>query len=203
MNPNYSYDMEDNENYEEDDDDQEEGFSTDAYYVPFRIKGAKTKRRPDDPFMAMFKMYASKGSSVDNDYEDYVNDENRTNNTENKTDENINMDVNDENDEEKGDEKEDPNDKDIGTSPPLNPVIPSVSQMSQINKEKNELGGLDSLRERYYKKQLPPSFQSSALADAFQSESQQAIQNDLAELEDKTLLGGIKQSVSMITQSNE
>merc|ERR1719229_2009876 len=58
MNPNYSYDMEDDENYEE--EEQEEGFSTDAYYVPFRIKGAKTKRRPDDPFMAMFKMYASK-----------------------------------------------------------------------------------------------------------------------------------------------
>ena len=147
--------------------------------------------------MAMFKMYASKDSSVD--YEEYVNDENRENKTNENVIENDDNDDIDENDEEKGDEKEEQNengDKDIGSSPPLNPVIPSVRQQ-------NGLGGLDSLRERYYKKQLPPSFQSSALADAFQSESQQAIQNDLAELEDKTILGGIKQSVSMMTQSND
>ena len=159
--------------------------------------------------MAMFRMYASK-ESVDYPQNEYVDNEQRENmnmNMENKTNENMDDDNDNDNDndnvEEKGDEKEEhnndnnENDKDLGSSPPLNPVIPSTA--SEINRAK----GLDSLRERYYKKQLPPSFQPNALADAFQSESQQAIQNDLAELEDKTLLGGIKQSVSMITQSNE
>jgi len=53
----YTYhDADDEEDYES---EPEEGFSVDQYYVPFRVNNARTKRKPDAPFMAMFSMYAS------------------------------------------------------------------------------------------------------------------------------------------------
>merc|ERR1719295_1539786 len=63
-NPNYSYRhgaMDDDE--EESSSSAEEGFSTDRFYVPFRVNKARTKRKPDAPFMAMFMMYAQKDSN--------------------------------------------------------------------------------------------------------------------------------------------
>ena len=178
----------------------DEGFSIDEYYVPFRVKATKTKRRPDAPFMQMFRMYANKEPSIDLNEEEYVNNDYKGTETEDIND------ISEENKEEKGNDNNNDNDKgikteednpDIGTSPPLNPHIPSASQRQQVS----ALNGLDSLKQRYYKKQLPKSFQSNALSEAFQSESQQAIQNDLNE--DNSLMGGIKQSVQMITQSND
>merc|ERR1712241_1365844 len=57
MNPSYTtHDADDEEDY---DSEPEEGFSVDQYYVPFRVNKARTKRKPDAPFMAMFSMYAS------------------------------------------------------------------------------------------------------------------------------------------------
>merc|ERR1712228_467813 len=154
--------------------DAEEGFSTDQYYVPFRVNNARTKRKPDAPFMAMFAMYANKEPSVDN------------------------MD-NDDDDAQKEEEEEEKksnnNNADIGTSPPLNPMIPSHGAAEM------KLNPLDNLRERYNKQNIPQSLQPDALSNAFQSESQQRIQNDLNE--DDSVLNGIRQSVQMMTHSND
>merc|ERR1712228_409031 len=100
--------------------DAEEGFSTDQYYVPFRVNNARTKRKPDAPFMAMFAMYANKEPSVDN--MDNDDDDDAQKEQEEEDVDNNNNDINDDEEEEK---KSNNNNADIGTSPPLNPLIPS------------------------------------------------------------------------------
>merc|ERR1712083_621327 len=85
-------------------------------------------------------------------------------------------------------EEDDGHNADIGSSHPL---IPS----HDVERREMKVNPLDNLRERYYKQNIPQS-----LSDAFQSEHQKAIQNDLNE--DDSLLGGIRQSVQMMTHSN-
>merc|ERR1712048_629423 len=87
-------------------------------------------------------------------------------------------------------------DTDEGSSPPLNPQIPSA----HVDVEKIKANPLDSLRERYDKRNIPKSLQPDALSNAFQSEKQKAIQNEVNA--DESLLNGIRQSVQMITSSN-
>jgi len=188
-NPNYTHDMkrdEDNDLLYESDAD--EGFSTDQYYVPFRVNNAKTKRKPDAPFMAMFAMYANKEQSID------IMDDDDVQNKEQEEDDNNNDDNNNNIDNEEEDEKKS-NNADIGTSPPLNPLIPSHGTIEM------KLNPLDNLREQYNKQNIPQSLQPDALSNAFQSEPQQRIQNDLNE--DDSLLNGIRQSVQMMTHSND
>eukprot|EP01084_Bolivina_argentea_P188199 324032_1 len=204
-NPNYSYDMVNNDDYDEDDESEnEEAFSADPFYVPFKVNNAKTKRKPDAPFMAMFKMYANK-----NQRSMGINDNKMEQNNE------IDMDINDEHEdiinaddeEEKKEEYNNNNnnniDSDAGSSPPLNPHIPShnIGALNGMNSSVKGVNSLDNLRERYYKQELPKSLQPDVLSNAFSSDNQKAIQNDLNA--DDSLLGGIKQSVQMITQSND
>eukprot|EP01084_Bolivina_argentea_P019150 35616_1 len=182
-NPNYSYDMNRDRREEEqtDESDGEEGFSVDEYYVPFRVHNAKTKRQPDAPFMAMFTMYANRDKSAElmqtnrkhRSDSDIINDIYDTQHVEEQ----------DGNEEEK---KENSNDDDNGSSPPLNPQIPShnlkVNGIEPIMRS-----SLDTLREMYYKQDVPQSLQPDVLSNAFSSKSQQAIQNKLDP--DDSLLG--------------
>ena len=176
----------------------DEGFSTDQYYVPFRIKGGKTKRKPDAPFMAMFQMYASQNTSEE--LETYRHDP--------KAESIDALDIDDEDDVDMDEEQKVNNMEEVeeeeeeeknGQSPPLSPQIPDIEQQQQLRPSNGS--SLNALRERYYKRQLPKSLTPDALSNAFVSENQKAIQNDLNE--DDSLLGGIKQSVQMITQSND
>merc|ERR1712154_96145 len=144
--------------------------------------GAKTKRKPDAPFMAMFAMYAS--NKEQQEHQQSVND--------NMDDEDLEKEEEDDgHDGDDDDAEEQKNNADNGSSPPLNPLIPS----HDVERREMKVNPLDNLRERYYKQNIPQS-----LTDAFQSEHQKAIQNDLNE--DDSLLGGIRQSVQMMTHSN-
>ena len=139
--------------------------------------------------MAMFAMYASnkeqQQQTVDNDMDDIENDDGDAQKEEEEDDK-----------EDDGEQKNMNNDDaDNGTSPPLNPLIPSH------NATEMKLNPLDNLRERYNKQNIPQSLQPDALSNAFQSENQKAIQNDLNE--DDSLLNGIRQSVQMMTHSND
>merc|ERR1712013_629519 len=60
--------------------------------------------------------------------------------------------------------------KDVGSSPPLNPQIPEHSP--------NAMNSLEDLKARYYKQQLPRSLQPNEFEKAFASETQQKVQND-------------------------
>ena len=141
--------------------------------------------------MAMFAMYASnkqqQQQTVGNDMDDIENDDGGSQKEEEEDD-------NDDDVEQKN-MNNDSDNADNGTSPPLNPLIPSH------NATEMKLNPLDNLRERYNKQNIPQSLQPDALSNAFQSENQKAIQNDLNE--DDSLLNGIRQSVQMMTHSND
>merc|ERR1712129_598244 len=197
-NPNYTNDMK----YEDEDTmyeslDEEEGFSTDAYYVPFRVNNAKTKRKPDAPFMAMFAMYADKNQQPSDADIDGLNEKEQEQEEEEEQVHGDQLNLQNGNEhiiEEEEEKTQDIDDADVGSSPPLNPQIPTTEQS-----DKMKLNPLDSLRERYNKRNIPPSLQPDALSNAFQSEKQKAMQNELNG--DESLLNGIRESVQMITSN--
>jgi len=167
MNPSYIYnDAESDEDYESEPD---EGFSVDQYYVPFRVNKARTKRKPDAPFMAMFSMYASKRNTA----EMPPDDEQRNGHhlepmspmldgvEETEDEEDIGGELKLQNGgtemmnghQEAERDAEEKLENDRGTSPPLSPMIPS-NHISVVTGNP-----LENLKERYYKQQLPPSLQ--------------------------------------------
>jgi len=174
MNPNYALSAaEDDTDY---DSEPEEGFSIDQYYVPFRVKKGKTRRKPDAPFMAMFSMYASSRKTAEvGQHEEHRNglhheyritldsveetedegDADRIETDHKMQNEDIgalHLNGHEDDVEEKGGAaQEDPD-----SSPPLRPMIAAPS---------NHIKGaatLDNLKERYYAQQLPPSLQPTA-----------------------------------------
>merc|ERR1712048_289184 len=124
-NPNYKNELRQREDENDEDDtlyefEDEEGFSTDAYYVPFRVNNAKTKRKPDAPFMAMFSMYANKNNKEQAMSDDDVNEKEEEEEVEQM------IGNGDENIVEHNEEEQKIEDVDAGSSPPLNPQIPST-----------------------------------------------------------------------------
>ena len=155
----------------------------DQYYVPFRVNKARTKRKPDAPFMAMFSMYASNRKTaemgqdeehrnghpheplLDGVEETEDDDEDLVNITMNRPPA---LDVHDGSEmlnghddaeldmEEKvvhHDLNDDDDDNDHGSSPPLQPMIPSNHIAAASGNP------LENLKERYYNSNLPKSLQ--------------------------------------------
>eukprot|EP00485_Elphidium_margaritaceum_P010741 CAMPEP_0202687196 /NCGR_PEP_ID=MMETSP1385-20130828/2898_1 /ASSEMBLY_ACC=CAM_ASM_000861 /TAXON_ID=933848 /ORGANISM="Elphidium margaritaceum" /LENGTH=320 /DNA_ID=CAMNT_0049341949 /DNA_START=203 /DNA_END=1165 /DNA_ORIENTATION=+ len=226
-NPNYSADLARNEDEDDTDEESEEeiGFSTDQHYVPFKFKPNKTKRKPDAPFMAMLQMYATNShdfdhhpaaaaAHADDDEDDDDDHELMESKHEDLEHQHEHDDVDDDAlhgvdskmdvSQQQGDDAADAA-MDIDTEEVPEALKPFLNDMekthvSPVNGSKKN--ALESLKERYYKKQLPSSLQFDTLSKSFQSNQHQAnIQNDLEE--NDSFFEGIKQSVQMITHKNE
>jgi len=207
-NPNYKVMLEEEEEEQVVDDEEEIGFSTDQYYVPFTFQPNKTKRKPDHAFVAMLQLY---GSGELKEYES-----NKKRDLYEMEDEEANMQqhhhhhhVQEEEEEEHGgadiEEKTSSHEqeavKEAIQDPELDSLQPFLSGSQNGNSTANtKSNGLQSLKERYYKRQLPSSLHPDTLTKSFQSTEQVAIQNDLNA--DDSWIGGIKQSVHMITKKS-